>query len=114
MSLRQMLRCWLAWLHCERGPAHPLPVVLALPSHEPIIAPVPLTVSLEALWQRPTITPDRSAYRRALTEAATVNDVATWLVYDESREWWGHAHEACTAAVYWLAMRERVTGFRLT
>lgn len=108
MSLRQMLRWWLAWLRCERGPAHPLPVVLALPAHEP------RTASLEALWERPTVEPDRSAYRRVLPEARTVNDVATWLVYGSSREWWGHAHEACTAAVWWLALRERVTGVRLT
>ncbi len=108
MSIRQLLRCWLAWLRCERGPGRPLPVVLALP------APEPLTVSLEALWARPAVTPDRSAYRRALPDAATVNAVATWLVYGESRDWWGHAHEACTAAVWWLALRERVTGVRLT
>lgn len=114
MSIRQLLRCWLAWLRCERGPAHPLPVVLALPAHEPVIVHVPPTDSLDALWAQPTVTPDRSAYRRALPDVATVQDVATWLVYGESREWWGHAHEACTAAVWWLALREQVTGVRLT
>jgi len=74
---------------------------------------VPLVpVSLEMLWERPTVTPDRSGYVRPAL--AGVKDVTTWMVYERSAGWWGvPGAEVRDAAVYWLAMRERVTGVRL-
>ena len=112
MTIRKLLRCWLAWLRCERGPAHPLPVVLALPSHEPIIAPVPLTVSLEALWERPAVTPDRTGYTGPAQ--ASVADVSAWIYGDVGRGFMRTAPaDVRDAAVSWLALRESVTGVRL-
>lgn len=72
----------------------------------------PQPVSLEALWERPAVTPDRSGYLRPALEG--VNDVATWMVYERSAAWWGvPGAKVRDAAAYWLAMRERVTGVRL-
>ena len=77
-----------------------------------LVSPVPLTVSLEALWARPAVTPDLRGYVRPAL--AGVNDVTTWMVYERSAAWWGvPGAKVRDAAVYWLAMRERVTGVRL-
>lgn len=72
----------------------------------------PQPVSLEALWQRPSVEPDRSGYARPALEG--VHDVTTWMVYERSAAWWGvPGAKVRDAAAYWLAMRERVTGVRL-
>lgn len=72
----------------------------------------PVALSLEALLERPTVTPDRSEYQRPSLEG--VNDVMTWMVYERSAAWWGvPGAKVRDAAVYWLALRERVTGVRL-
>lgn len=77
--------------------------------HQPPIVPVPLTVSLETLWARPVVEPDRSGYARPAF--ATINDLVVWLVYERSEGWWKTDAQAVRdAAVSWLAMRERVTG----
>lgn len=69
--------------------------------------------SIEALLSLPPVTPDRSAYRR--TDHDTVDAVMVWMVYERSAGWWqAETHQVRDAAVYWLAMRESVTGVRLS
>ncbi len=69
--------------------------------------------SSEALLSLPPVTPDRSAYRR--TDHDTVDAVMVWMVYERSAGWWqAETHQVRDAAVYWLAMRESVTGVRLS
>ena len=55
-------------------------------AHEPVLVPVPLTVSLEALWARPTVTPDLRGY----TFVCAANDlaVADWLRFQWPEAWW--------------------------
>lgn len=84
-------------------------------AHEPVLVPVPLTVSLETLWARECVTPDRSGYVRALPDADAVLDVALWLYGGAERGFMADGPAVVRdAAVYWLAMRERVTGVRLS
>ena len=84
-------------------------------AHEPVLVPVPpVTVSLETLWARPVVEPDRSGYARVLAEADAVLDVAMWLYGGAERGFMADGPAVVRdAAVYWLAMRERVTGVRL-
>ena len=50
------------------------------------LTPVPLTVSLEALWARPTVTPDLRGYTfvRASNDLAVVD----WLRFQWPEAWW--------------------------
>ena len=67
--------------------------------------------SIEALLSLPTVTPDRTGYRR--TDHDSVDAVMVWMVYERSAGWWqAETHQVRDAAVYWLAMRERLTGVR--
>ena len=75
-----------------------------------IVPPVPL--SLEALLERPTVEPDRSGYLRTVHERVT--EVCAWMYETDTRGFWAAAPaDVRNAAVYWLAMRERVIGVRL-
>ena len=72
--------------------------------------------SIEVLLSLPTVTPDRSGYARDGGELDSVNAVAFWMVHDLC--WPGVSgftpfHPRQTA-VYWLALRESVTGVRLS
>jgi len=68
--------------------------------------------SIEALMLLPTVTPDRSGYQRPAQ--SSVDDVLTWMVYERPAGWWGAPiAQVRDAAVYWLALRESVTGVRL-
>ena len=75
-----------------------------------LLPPVPF--NLEALWARPTVTPDRSGYARPSYER--VAEVYAWMYEDADRGFDASAPaDVRDAAVYWLALRERVTGVRL-
>ncbi len=68
--------------------------------------------SIEALLGLPTVTPDRTRYDRP--DCDSLNAVMVWMVYGWPAGWWETpTHEVRDAAVYWLAMRENVTGVRL-
>ncbi len=68
--------------------------------------------SIEALLILPTVTPDRVGYTRPAQ--ASVADVSAWIYGDVSRGFMRTAPaNVRDAAVYWLAMRENVTGVRL-
>lgn len=114
MSLRKMLRFWLAWL---APVSRPLPVVLALPAPVadlPPALPSYRWLSLEALVRLPTVEPARAGYVRDAADCDTVTDLTKWMVYERSAGWWRtDRHAVRTAAVYWLAMRERVSGVLL-
>lgn len=89
MTFREFLTWWLRGLRAtavnldealtqRRLHARDIAELRALQSaHEPVLVPVPLTVSLEALWERPTVTPDLRGY----TFVCAANDlaVADWL-----------------------------------
>ena len=51
-----------------------------------VLVPVPLTVSLEALWERPTVTPDLRGY--TFVRAANDLAVADWLRFQWPEAWW--------------------------
>lgn len=69
--------------------------------------------SIETLLSLPTVTPDRSGYQRPAQ--SSVDDVLTWMVYERPAGWWGApVAQMRDAAVYWLALRESVTGVRLS
>lgn len=69
--------------------------------------------SIEALLSLPTVTPDRTGYERPAE--ASVADVSAWIYGDVSRGFMRTAPaDVRDAAVYWLAMRESVTGVRLS
>ncbi len=55
-------------------------------AHEPGLVSVPLTVSLEALWARPTVTPDLRGY--TFVRAANDLAVADWLRFQWPEAWW--------------------------
>lgn len=110
MNLRDFLRWWLRLL---RPTTATVPAALALSAP---MAPVVDVLayqyrSIEALLSLPTVTPDRTGYERPNHD--TVDAVTVWLVYEQSSGWWQQPTKARDAAVYWLAMRERVTGVRL-
>jgi len=70
-------------------------------------------LSIEELLSLPIVTPDRTRYDRP--DCDCLNEVMVWMVYQRSSAWWETpSHEVRDAAVYWLAMRERVTGVRLS
>ena len=69
--------------------------------------------SIEALLSLPIVTPDRSGYDRP--DCGSLDAVMVWMVYERSAGWWqADTHKVRGAAVYWLAMRESVTGVRLS
>ena len=69
--------------------------------------------SIEALMLLPTVTPDRTGYDRP--DCGSLDAVMVWMVYERSAGWWqADTHKVRGAAVYWLAMRESVTGVRLS
>ena len=105
MSLREFLAWWLRGLRAtvvaldesvtqrrlnardDAELARDIAELQALQSaHEPVLVPVPLTVSLEALWERPTVTPDL----RGCTFVRAANDlaVADWLRFQWPEAWW--------------------------
>ena len=55
-------------------------------AHEPVLVPVPLMVSLEALWARPTVTPDLRGH--TFVRAANDLAVADWLRFQWPEAWW--------------------------
>lgn len=68
--------------------------------------------SIETLLSLPTVTPDRTGYERP--DHNTVDAVMVWMVYERSAGWWqADTYKVRDAAVYWLALRESVTGVRL-
>ena len=68
--------------------------------------------SIEALMLLPTVTPDRTGYERPAQ--ASVADVSAWIYGDVGRGFMRTAPaDVRDAAVYWLALRESVTGVRL-
>lgn len=74
-------------------------------AHEAVIVPVPLTVSLEALWARPTVTPDlrRYTFVRASNDLAVVD----WLRFQWPEGWWNADFEQVrTVADKLLVLRE--------
>ena len=113
MSLRDFLRWWLGLL---RPTTATVPAALALSAPVAPVSPEPLAYryrSIEALLSLPTVTPDRTGYDRP--DCDSLNAVMVWMVYERSAGWWETpAHEVRDAAVYWLAMRESVTGVRLS
>ena len=106
MSLREFLAWWLRGLRAtvvaldesvtqrrlnardDAELARDIAELRALQSaHEPVLVPVPpVTVSLEALWERPTVTPDL----RGCTFVRAANDlaVADWLRFQWPEAWW--------------------------
>ena len=69
--------------------------------------------SIEALLRLPTVTPNRTGYERPAQ--ATVADVSAWIYGDVGRGFMRTAPaDVRDAAVYWLALRESVTGVRLS
>ena len=67
----------------------------------------------EALMLLPTVTPDRTGYERPAQ--ASVADVSAWIYGDVGRGFMRTAPaDVRDAAVYWLALRESVTGVRLS
>jgi len=109
MNLRQMIRRWLRWLADE--PSQPLTraVALALPADTTVTVRWPVIVSLETLYERATVTPDRRAYE--LPFLYDVEAVMRWMVYGRSGAWWlVPTHDAYETAVTWLGIRERVVG----
>lgn len=67
--------------------------------------------SFASLMARPCVTPDISAYRREGAHLTSVDAVATWMVYERSEAWWlAPGAQVRHAAVYWLGLREIVTG----
>ena len=67
--------------------------------------PVPLTVSLEALWDRPTVTPDLRGY--TFVRAANDLAVADWLRFQWPEAWWETDWEKVrTVAGELLVLRE--------
>ena len=104
MNLREFLTWWLRGLRATavnldealmgRRPrsladelARDIAELRALQSaHEPVLVPVPLTVSLEALWERPTVTPDLRGY--TFVRAANDLAVADWLRFQWPEAWW--------------------------
>ena len=69
------------------------------------LTPVPLTVSLEALWARPTVTPDLRGYTfvRASNDLAVVD----WLRFQWPEAWWETDGEKVrTVAGKLLVLRE--------
>jgi len=68
--------------------------------------------SIETLLSLPTVTPDRTGYERPAE--ASVADVSAWIYGDVGRGFMRTAPaDVRDAAVYWLALRESVTGVRL-
>ena len=70
-----------------------------------LVPPVPLTVSLEALWERPTVTPGLRGYTfvRASNDLAVVD----WLRFQWPEAWWETDFEAVrTVAGKLLVLRE--------
>lgn len=98
MTLRRMLRWWLALL---RPTAVAVPRALALP------APAPLAYryrSIEALMLLPTVTPDRTEYQRP--DCGSLDAVMVWMVYERSDGWWETpTHDVRHAAVAWTELR---------
>ena len=87
MTVRQMLRWWLRGLRATAVAVD------------------------EALLSLPTVTPDRTRYDRP--DCGSLDAVMVWMVYERSSGWWqADTHKVRDAAVYWLAMRERLTGVR--
>lgn len=105
MTLREFLAWWLRGLRAtavaidesftqrrlnardDADLARDIAELRALQSaHEPVLVPVPLTVSLETLWARPTVTPDL----RGHTFVRASNDlaVADWLRFQWPEGWW--------------------------
>lgn len=65
--------------------------------------------SIETLLSLPTVAPDRTEYQRP--DCGSLDAVMVWMVYERSAGWWETpTHDVRQAAVYWLAMRERLTG----
>ena len=113
MSLRDFLRWWLRLL---RPTTATVPAALALSAPVAPFSPEPATYqrrSIEALLSLPTVTPDRVGYTRPAQ--ASVADVSAWIYGDVSRGFMRTAPaNVRDAAVYWLALRESVTGVRLS
>lgn len=62
-------------------------------------------VSLEALWARPAVEPDRSGYVRPV--ARTDQDAACWLYSNQLLGWWDtEPNETLLAATLLLEWRE--------
>lgn len=112
MTLRSFVRWWLRLL---RPTTATVPAALALSAPVAPVSPEPLAYqyrSIETLMSLPTVTPDRSGYARPAQ--SSVDDVLTWMVYERPASWWGApVAQMRDAAVYWLALRESVTGVRL-
>lgn len=71
--------------------------------------------SIETLLSLPTVTPDRSGYRRQKEVFDTVTVVVAWLRSDFPDDWSDTPeHEMQNAAACWIGMRENVTGVRLS
>lgn len=113
MNLRTFLRWWLRLL---RPTTATVPAALALSAPVAPVSSEPLAYqyrSIETLLSLPTVTPDRSGYQRP--DCGSVDAVMVWMVYERSNGWWRTpTHKVRDAAVYWLALRENVTGVRLS
>ena len=112
MNLRDFLRWWLRLL---RPTTETVPAALALSAPVASVSPEPLAFryrSIEVLLSLPTVTPDRAGYERP--DCGSVDAVSAWIYGDIGRGFIGTAPAiARDAAVYWLALRESVTGVRL-
>lgn len=70
-------------------------------------------LTAEALWSLPAVEPDRSSYQRP--DIDDTKALVIWMVYERSDAWWMvQAQTVRMAAVYWLAMREQITGVRIS
>ena len=70
-----------------------------------LLTPVPIVVSLEALWERPTVTPDLRGY--TFVRAANDLAVADWLRFQWPEAWWETDGEKVrTVAGKLLVLRE--------